>query len=245
MLTIPALQTRSHVINQPTTAALELALRYIESKSPLNLTPITNYIRQELIARFATIENWYTQTWLHKQLVFLGIPPLYISILLAIVLLATLRQMYRKSIYLLCNSIGVLYPAYRSIKVLDESAEKEHKIAMAEQKQWLTYWTIYGWLQIADYWSNWFLKFFPGYNFCKLVFLYWAQNDRSKGATIIFEHFVQPLLRNPPHPKGELRPKEHQIQQESTKKQANEITSNPHSNTNKDAPYHHSSEEIW
>src|ERR1051325_5030749 len=65
----------------------------------------------------------------------------------------------------------------------------------SEQKQWLTYWTVYGWLQVADYWSNWLLEMFPGYNLFKLIFLYWAQNGRSRGATLIFEKILKPLLQ--------------------------------------------------
>ncbi|CAJ0758252.1 8804_t:CDS:2 [Entrophospora sp. SA101] len=155
--------------NLPTTATLDCLLTNIEILSPLNLTPLTNFIRQEVISHVSTFENRCNKNWLFSGLVKLGISRFYLFILLIIFTGLTVKNMYNRSLYLLCNLIGVVYPTYRSMKIIDK-----------EKKQWLTYWTIYGWLQIADYWSGSLLKLFPGYNIFKLLFLYWAQNDRFK-----------------------------------------------------------------
>ncbi|CAJ0880425.1 9265_t:CDS:2 [Entrophospora sp. SA101] len=205
--------------NLPTTATLDCLLTNIEILSPLNLTPLTNFIRQEVISHVSTFENRCNKNWLFSGLVKLGISRFYLFILLIIFTGLTVKNMYNRSLYLLCNLIGVVYPTYRSMKIIGNEEEKvEEKKGKEksddnnnnddddddknddnnkdgrrkrtvssfssttdkEKKQWLTYWTIYGWLQIADYWSGSLLKLFPGYNIFKLLFLYWAQNDRFK-----------------------------------------------------------------
>jgi len=191
----------------PTTATLEKVLQNLESSSPLNLTPITNFIRQEFVSRISFFENKVSKMWLFKMLVQLGIPPFYLFVALIVVSGMMFRNMYKKSVYLLCNLVGVVYPTYKSIQTIDLSTtndDEKEKVSNSsitvfnEQKQWLTYWVVYGWLQVADYWSNWLLEMFPGYNLFKLIFLYWAQNGRSRGATLIFEKILRPLLKKPP-----------------------------------------------
>nr|CAG8596893.1 1292_t:CDS:2 [Entrophospora candida] len=177
--------------NLPTTATLDCLLTNIEILSPLNLTPLTNFIRQEVISHVSTFENRCNKNWLFSGLVKLGISRFYLFILLIIFTGLTVKNMYNRSLYLLCNLIGVVYPTYRSMKIIVSSFSSTTD---KEKKQWLTYWTIYGWLQIADYWSESLLKLFPGYNIFKLLFLYWAQNDRFKGATVIFESIIKPLI---------------------------------------------------
>ncbi|CAG8434351.1 14015_t:CDS:1 [Funneliformis mosseae] len=189
----------------PTTATVEKVLQNLELNSPLNLTPITNFIRQEVVSRISFFENKISKIWLFQMFVQLGIPQVYLFAALMIFSGMMVRSMYKKSVYLLCNLVGVVYPAYKSIQAIDLSTNDNEKgeasnssiIAFNEQKQWLTYWVVYGWLQVADNWSNWLLETFPGYNFFKLIFLYWAQNDRSKGATLIFEKLLKPLLKKP------------------------------------------------
>ncbi|CAG8499946.1 11645_t:CDS:1 [Paraglomus brasilianum] len=190
--------TKKKQTRQPlsATACLEEALTKLEFSSPLNLSPLTEVIRQQLVSRISELEKWCTQTRMHRTLVRWGVPPLYVFLFFAALTLITIRRMYVRSVYLLCNLVGVVYPAYKSIKAIDHVGPIEGEAA-AEQRQWLTYWAIYGWLQVADYWSNWFLELFPGYNFFKLVLLYWAQSDRSKGATLIFEHIIKPFMHRP------------------------------------------------
>ncbi|CAG8447764.1 8053_t:CDS:1 [Ambispora gerdemannii] len=208
-------QRQKYTVNLPATSSLESALTNLESRSPLNLTQITNFFRQEFLSRFAAIENWYASTWLHRQLVRLGIPELYLSLTVAVTILLTTRHFYKKSVYLFTNLVGVIYPAYRSIKVLDEVTTNQMDNAenISEQKQWLSYWTIYGCIQVGDNWSKWLLEMFPGYNFIKLAFLYWAQNDRSKGASVVFDHIIKPLIYNPSsNVKKELKQRQRQRQ---------------------------------
>ncbi|CAG8461819.1 17222_t:CDS:1 [Dentiscutata heterogama] len=182
--------------NLPTTVFLEQVLTDVEKYSPLNLVPVTDFFRQVFVTRVSFLESRCMKTWLFSQLVKLGLSPFYLFIILIIIASLAARHMYKNSIYLLCNLVGVVYPTYRSIKVIYQQSSNDNELN-AEQKQWLTYWTVYGWLQIADYWSTQLLKLLPGYNFLKLIFLYWAQNDQSRGATLLFERVLKPLLRKP------------------------------------------------
>ncbi|CAG8566075.1 17682_t:CDS:1 [Gigaspora margarita] len=183
-------------LNLPTTTFLEQVLTDVETYSPLNLVPITDFFRQVIVTRVSFIESRCMRTWLFLRLVKLGLSPFYLFILLIIIATLAVRHTYKNSISLLCNLVGVVYPTYRSIKAIHQLPSNDNEL-IAEQKQWLTYWTVYGWLQIADYWSIQLLKLLPGYNFLKLIFLYWAQNDQSRGATLLFEHVLRPLLRKP------------------------------------------------
>jgi receptor expression-enhancing protein 5/6 len=57
---------------------------------------------------------------------------------------------------LLCNIIGFLYPAYRSMKAL-ESPNKD------DDTKWLTYWVVFALFSIIEYFSNILIYWFPFY----------------------------------------------------------------------------------
>ncbi|CAG8567030.1 4621_t:CDS:1 [Acaulospora colombiana] len=230
--------------NLPTTAFLEQTLLYIETSSPLNLIPVTEFLRQEIVLRVSAIEDRCSKVWLFSKLVELGLPSFYLFVTLFLLSSLTVRYMYKNSINLLCNLLGVVYPTYRSIKAIDKQDSDDVAI---EQRQWLTYWVVYGWLQVADHWSSWLLRVFPGYNFFKLIFLYWAQNDRSRGATFIFERVIRPLLRKPQRrvdTTQKMRPSTRQRQQYDQSARKN--TENP-SVPSSSVPYRPdaSLEDIW
>ena len=86
------------------------------------------------------------------------------------------------------TAIGVVYPTLCSFLALDPKAEK------GEDKQWLTYWVIFGLFNIADYFTGFILSWIPFYYFLKLMFLVFLMHPYSKGATKVFEWFIKPNL---------------------------------------------------
>ena len=64
---------------------------------------------------------------------------------------------------LLCNSIGFVYPAYASVKAI-ESDKKE------DDTKWLTYWTVFAFLSIIEFFSDILLSWFPLYWLVKVTF---------------------------------------------------------------------------
>ena len=96
--------------------------------------------------------------------VFLGIGQTYITVLL-----------------------GVAYPAFMSFLAL-ESDETD------DDKQWLTYWVIFGMFNIVDQWSGFILHFIPFYFVIKLCFLVFLFHPSTQGATMIYNAYVLPTM---------------------------------------------------
>ena len=97
--------------------------------------------------------------------VFLGIGQTYITVLL-----------------------GVAYPAFMSFLAL-ESEETD------DDKQWLTYWVIFGLFNIIDQWSGFILHFIPFYFVIKLCFLVFLFHPSTMGATMIYNAYVLPTMQ--------------------------------------------------
>lgn len=88
---------------------------------------------------------------------------------------------------LLSNLLGWAYPAYRSFKAL-ETPEKD------DDKQWLTYWTVYGFVAILESFTDVLLYWFPFYFFIKTVFFLWLMIPSFNGAQIIYGRLLRPFL---------------------------------------------------
>ncbi|KAF9159429.1 ER membrane protein DP1/Yop1 [Actinomortierella ambigua] len=88
---------------------------------------------------------------------------------------------------LFSNILGFVYPAYRSFKAL-ESPEKE------DDKQWLTYWTVYGFVSILESFTDFLLYWFPFYFLLKTVFLLWLMIPTFNGAITVYNRFLRPFL---------------------------------------------------
>lgn len=62
---------------------------------------------------------------------------------------------------LLCNIIGVIYPAYVSVKAIESSSK-------ADDTKWLTYWVMYAVFSIIEFFSIFLYKFIPCYYLLKV-----------------------------------------------------------------------------
>ena len=89
--------------------------------------------------------------------------------------------------YITCI-VGVTLPAYWSIKAI-ESPEFD------DDKQWLTYWAIYGIFTLLDQFGNFMLRIFPFYFVLKILFLIWCFMPNTMGALFIYNKVVGPFFR--------------------------------------------------
>ena len=89
--------------------------------------------------------------------------------------------------YITCL-VGVTLPAYWSIKAI-ESPQYD------DDKQWLTYWAIYGLFTLLDQFANIILRIFPFYFIFKIIFLIWCFMPNTMGALFIYNKFVAPYFK--------------------------------------------------
>ena len=82
-------------------------------------------------------------------------------------------------------AIGVAYPVFMSFIALESEGGED-------DKQWLTYWVVFGLLNIVDQWSGFILAFIPFYFFLKLCFLIFLMHPSTKGATMVYNTYILP-----------------------------------------------------
>ncbi|KAI8093547.1 TB2/DP1, HVA22 family-domain-containing protein [Halteromyces radiatus] len=88
---------------------------------------------------------------------------------------------------LLTNTISWIYPAYASFKAIETPATDD-------DKQWLTYWTVIGFVQMIEYFSDILLFWFPFYYLFKTVLILWLALPQFRGAEILYSRFLRPQL---------------------------------------------------
>jgi len=113
-----------------------------------------------------------------------GIPAKYVLIALAIcvasVFIGYLEQ------YITCL-VGIIFPSICSIRAL-ETKDPE------DDKQWLTYWVVYGIFTFIDLFSGFILKYIPFYFVLKILFLIWLFLPTFKGASLIYQKIIAKLF---------------------------------------------------
>jgi hypothetical protein len=69
--------------------------------------------------------------------------------------------------------VGFAYPAYRSFKALESPGDED-------DKQWLTYWVIYGTFGVAEGFADKIVGWLPLYYPAKIGFLCWLMLPQTK-----------------------------------------------------------------
>ncbi len=85
--------------------------------------------------------------------------------------------------------LTVVYPAVQSIKAIESEGGDD-------DKEWLTYWTIFGLFTLADEFAGFLLTFIPFYFYARPIFFVFLMAPQTKGALFLYNNFVGPLLRN-------------------------------------------------
>jgi len=92
---------------------------------------------------------------------------------------------------LVVNLIAFIYPAYKSIKAL-ESNDKD------DDSKWLTYWVVYGFFSVMEFFADIILSWFPFYFIAKTTLFVWCMAPiKSNGSQFIYSHVILPwFLKN-------------------------------------------------
>lgn len=85
------------------------------------------------------------------------------------------------------NMVATLYPAYSTIKSLEAKTN--------DDKQWLSYWVVFGIFSIIDMFSPFFLRLTSLYFFFKIIFLLWCFMPNTQGATILYNLIIVHFFR--------------------------------------------------
>ncbi|CAO3615549.1 unnamed protein product [Cunninghamella blakesleeana] len=90
---------------------------------------------------------------------------------------------------LLTNAISWIYPAYASFKAIESPNAND-------DKQWLTYWTVIGFVQLIEYFSDILIYWFPFYYLFKTLFILYLALPQFKGAEVLYNRFLRNFLLN-------------------------------------------------
>ncbi len=113
-----------------------------------------------------------------------GIPSKYVIIILGICIASVVIGYLDQ--YITCL-VGIVFPTIYSIRAL-ETPDPD------DDKQWLTYWVVFGIFTFVDLFSGFFLKFIPFYFILKILFLIWLFLPNFKGAARVYNCLIYPLF---------------------------------------------------
>ncbi|KAI9329293.1 TB2/DP1, HVA22 family-domain-containing protein [Obelidium mucronatum] len=88
---------------------------------------------------------------------------------------------------LITGLLGFLWPAYQSFKAI----EKHDKDLTT---QWLTYWTVFGTLNVVEVFSDVLLYWVPFYYAFKGIFVIYLISPQFNGAKVIYDKVLEPYL---------------------------------------------------
>ena len=80
--------------------------------------------------------------------------------------------------------IGVAYPVFMSCVTLMKKDPEE-------EKQWLTYWIVFGIFQMVDQFAGWILFIIPFYYVIKMCALVALFHPSTRGATWIYNNYLR------------------------------------------------------
>jgi len=89
---------------------------------------------------------------------------------------------------ILCNIIGVAYPAYVSMKAV-ETQDK------SDDTKWLTYWVIFAVFSCFEFFSLYITRVIPFYWLLKCVFFVWCMAPlENNGSIFLYQRVIRPYF---------------------------------------------------
>jgi len=89
---------------------------------------------------------------------------------------------------ILCNVIGVAYPAYVSMKAV----ETQDKV---DDTKWLTYWVIFACFCVLEFFSLYIIKIIPFYWLLKCIFFVWCMAPiENNGSVVMYQKVIRPYF---------------------------------------------------
>ena len=88
---------------------------------------------------------------------------------------------------IVCALLTCLYPMIYSIRAIESPNEDD-------DKQWLSFWTVFGIFQTIELFFGFILSFIPYYAVIRLVFFIFLMHPATNGAHKIYESVFKPLL---------------------------------------------------
>jgi receptor expression-enhancing protein 5/6 len=114
-----------------------------------------------------------------------GIPSKIVYIVLAICFISVIIGYLDVYITAL---VGIVIPSISSLRALQTKDSDD-------DKQWLTYWVVFGVFSFIDLFTASILKFIPFYFILKITFLIWLFMPNTKGALIIYTKIISKLFK--------------------------------------------------
>jgi receptor expression-enhancing protein 5/6 len=87
---------------------------------------------------------------------------------------------------LLSNIAGFVIPGYLSLQALGTANTKD-------DTELLTYWVVFAFLNVIEFWSKAILYWIPFYWFLKTVFLLYLSLPQFGGAQIVYKAVIKPI----------------------------------------------------
>lgn len=91
---------------------------------------------------------------------------------------------------IITNIIGVAYPVFMSFHAL------ESRDSSNDDKQWLTYWVVFGLFSMTDSCAGFILHFIPFYYVLKVATLIWLFHPATQGASYVYRELIHPYVEH-------------------------------------------------
>ena len=85
-------------------------------------------------------------------------------------------------------AVGVAYPTFMSFMALESVDEND-------DKQWLTYWIVFGAFNILDHFADVITAFIPFYLLFKVIFFVYLMHPWTQGATTVYNMLILPNVK--------------------------------------------------